>query len=310
MPEDSFKASRRALLKGSLAGAACLSVSSIAQEAKGASAACHVGFDFATYTVNDKAVAVAADEHTLILNYYIGDSYVVGNSNQESRYLLCVDHIHPIESGTLPAKNTITDIYVFNQANNELLFWKKMSSGEPYPASMFVVTAQQHRSQLKITVVARCSLHGYYGVNYSLPVAPPNYSTAVAPYDGTKFCAGVPLARPYLAPSASGGQGDMGVLHRPNIIVQSDTLVRGFLGGSLNGSGKHPRFADNHYVMGGALFDQNGNLISAPQTVIYSTAGNHEVVFPVASLAATKVTLLRMVMFDTLQGRLMGFLDI
>jgi hypothetical protein len=244
--------------------------------------------------------------------YYKADSYVVGASTVETRYLLCVEAtLHPVESGALAAKNTLTDVYVFNQANNELLFWRKIDSGDPIAGScMFVLTPQQHQAQLKVTIVARCSANGYYGLNYNLPAAPPDYKTAVVAYNGAKLCGGVPVTRPYIAPSASGGQGDMGILHRPNIIIQSDTLVRSFLGGQLNGTCKHPRFADNHYVIGGALFDQNGNMISAPQPILYSTAANHEIAFPVASLAASKIKVLRVVLFDSLQGRLMSFLDV
>ncbi len=310
MPNQKLKTSRRELFKSSLAGAAYLSYSSVSHAQS--SPTCSVGFNYSKFTINDVKVAPAVGEHQIETSYFKADSYVVGAASLETRYLLCVDPVslHPAEAGPLASKKTLTDIYVFNQANNELLFWKKISSGEPFPGAMFVVSAAQHAQGLKLTLITRCSSTGHHGVDFNLTSAPPNYSTAVNAYDGAKLCAGVPIARPYIAPSATGGQGDLGILHRPNIIVQSDKVVRAFLGGQADGTDKHPKFGQDHYIMGGALFDQNGNMLSTPQTILYSAAGNHEVIFPVNGLMNSKVKVLRAVMFDSLQGRLMSFLDI
>ncbi len=326
MSDPKHSPSRRRLIQGSLAGAAYLSYSSLAS-AQTTTQPCTVGFNYANYTVNDAPIAtqgspgtmaMSAPEHKINANYYKADSYVIGGNSLETRYLLCVDIgampgsnlYHPVEIGALNNKNTLTDIYVFNQANDELLFWRKTGSNDLAASAMFIVTAAQHAQQLKLTIVVRCSSHDYWGMNYNLTSAPPNYSTAVNALDPNKVCGGVPITRPYIAPSATGGQNDLGVLHRPNIIKTSDSQVRLFMGGPLAGSGKHPAFAENHYIMGGALFDQDGNLISLPQTIVYSNANTHELVFSGFSLAAMGVKTIRAVMYDTLQGRLMSFLDI
>lgn len=324
MSDSKHSPSRRRLIQGSLAGAAYLSYSSLANAQ---SVPCTVGFNFANYTVNDFPVltqqnpatyGAVALEHKINANYYKADSYVIGGSSLETRYLLCVDIgampasnlWHPVEIGALNNKNTITDIYVFNQANNELLFWHKAGSSDTPNGAMFIVTPAQHAAQLKLTIVARCSQHGYWGLDYNLPGTPVNYSTAVNALDTTKVCGGVPLIRPYIAPSATGGQGDLGVLHRPNIIKVSDNQVKVFLGGDINGTGRHPVFAENHYIMGGALFDQDSNLIGMPQTILYSQANNQQLIFSGFSLAGMGVKTIRAVMFDSLQGRLMSFLNI
>lgn len=325
MSDSKHSPSRRRLIQGTLAGAAYLSYNSLASAQT--APPCTVGFDYAAYTVNDipvltqaapGAMAAVAAEHQIKTNYYKADSYTNGGTSLETRYLFCVDVgpmptsnlYHPVDLGALNSKNTITDIYVFNRLNNQLLFWRKIGSGDLAASAMFVVSAAQHAQQLKVTVVVRCSNHGYWGLNYDLSSNPPNYSTAVNPLDSSKVCGGVPLTRPYIAPSATGGQGDLTVLHRPNIIKVSDSQVRVFMGGPLDGSAKHGAFAEYHYIMGAALFDQNGNLISLPQTIIYTSANTHELIFNGFNLTAMNVKVLRAVMFDTLQGRLMSFADV
>lgn len=317
MSDSKHSPSRRRLIQGTLAGAAYLSYSSLARAQS--NPPCTVGFNYANYTINDYPIQSAlTTEHKINANYYKAESYVVGGSALETRYLLCVDIgpmpssnlWHPVEIGTLTNKNTITDIYVFNQADNELLFWRKVGSSDLANGAMFVVSAAMHAAQPKLTIVVRCAQHGYWGLDYNLSGTPQNYSTAVTPIDFNKLCGGVPLLRPYVAPSATGGQGDLGVLHRPNIIKISDSQVRIFLGGDLNGSNRHPAFADNHYIMGGALFDQDSNLIGVPQTILYSNANNQQLVFGGFSLAAAGVKCIRAVMYDSLQGRLMSFLNV
>lgn len=310
MSENGHSPSRRNFFKGTIAGAAYLTLSERIALAQNVEPPCTVGFHYQNYTVQDQKVltqaspgnfAMVAPEHQISIGYFFADSYANGASGVERRHLLCVD---------MAANPSITDIYVFSQADNSLLFWKKLSSGEATPSSMFVIPAPLRTLAPKITVVARSSIYGYWGRDFDLASAPANYTTAVNPVNFNLLCAGVPLARPYVAPAATGGQGDMGVLHRPNIVRVNDSTVRVFLGGQLNGSGKHPRFATNHYVMGGALFDQNGNLLSPSETVIYGAANDQQVTFNVPGLLQSGVKTLRAVMFDSLQGRFMSFLDI
>ena len=314
--------SRRDLLKGGTAAAAL-----IALPARAAAANCMVGFNAAAYTVqgypvqtqaNPGSLGSVAYEHMVQINYYKVDSYLMSGSGTETRNLLCVDvganpnggMFHPVEVGDFAHKNTISDIYVFNQTDSSLLFWRKLGSADTHATAMFTVPASLVASKPKITVVARCSAHGYWGADADLGVTPLNYSGAVPSVNTSLICGGATLWRPWVAPNANGFAGDLGVLHRPMIIPQDNQTVKVWLGGDATGAGKHPIFAENHYVMGGVLYDQDGNLIGSNHTIRYSEANDQQVVFTGLNLSGDKVKTLRAVMFDTLQGRLMSFLDL
>lgn len=299
MSHDSFNSSRRSLLKGSFATAAYLSLTG--RNALAQSLPCNVGFNFQNYTINDVAVAQApaAGENAITANHYLTSSYAQGAGAIEMRNLLTLD----------VGSSQITDYYVFNQANNELLFWKKLGSGEVGSSAMMVLAANQ--LNLKVTVVSRHASLGYFGRNLDLAAAAPvNYTTAVGTYNAALLCGGSTLLRPYTAPAATGGQGDLGILHRVNIIRVSNSEVRIHLGGDAAGAGRHGAFATNHYVMGGLLYDQSGNQLSDPGIVVYADANNQQLVFRGLDLAGDGVRVIRAVMFDTLQGRLMSFLDL
>jgi hypothetical protein len=300
--------SRRELLTGAAATAAYFSLNQ-ANAQSTLNPDCKVGFELKTYTVQGQPIygisnpgpfAAFSNQYVMTINHFKTSSYVVGASGIEQRNLLCVD--------TQSSNRAISDIYVFDQADNSLLFWRKVGSADPTSSAMFVVPPALQSA--KVTIVLRSQAHGYWGTDFDLSVTPVDYATAVNALDTTKICGGVPIARPYTAPAATGGQGNLGILHRPNIIPLSDGAVKVFLGGALDGSGRHPRFASNHYIMGGILLDQNSNLLSAPGSVIYASAANQEITFTGFSLSALNVKTLRAVMFDSLQGRLMGFLDI
>lgn len=322
--------SRRTFVKAASASLLLATPKPTQAQQSSSSIPCHVGFDFASYTVQDQAVstqtkpgsqASVAPEHAITIDYYSVKSYKMDSTQTETRYLLCVDvgiapligAFHPVEKSDFATRNTITDIYVFNQADNQLLFWKKFGPLDMAPSAMFIIPDLVRMGSPKLTIVARCSAHGYWGADFDMAAnTPKDYSApgVVAKHDPTKLYGGSTLLRPYVAPAATGGQGDLGTLHRPNIIVRLDGKVDAFLGGPSTGTGKHPRFADNHYVMGGILFDQSGNILGKPETILYANAANHLVTFSGFNLITEKVKTLRAVMFDSLQGMVMSFWDI
>lgn len=299
------------------------------QAAPAAGTPCNLGFDLATYTVQDQKVktqaqpgtmASVASEHTITANYYRAESYVVGQTTKETRHLLCVDVgslpgmgvYHPVESGSFATRNSITDIYVFSQSNNQLLFWRKLGPMDIAPYAIFIVPPALVQAAPRLTIVARCSAHGYWGVDFDLSAsALVDYASSgvVGANDASKLFSGSSLMRPYLAPGANGGQGDLTVVHRPNIILMTDGRVQAFMGGPLDGSGKHGK-AESHHIAGGMLFDQNSNILGKMETIVYSQAANGIVTFSGFDLGKENVKTLRVVLFDTLNGLLMSFLDV
>jgi hypothetical protein len=317
--------SRRNLLRSGVSGATAVGLLSgfKAEALDASSAACRVGFDFQTYTINGISVAriasTAADMHSVKVSLWRTEAFKNYDNVREERFLLSVDVglnpdlglFHPTQDSSSGALDTITDIYVFNQANNELLFWKKLGSGELAPATMFSISAAMKNLGLKITVVARCSMHGYSGVNFDMAAAPKDYANSILNNnDPNKICGGCTIRRPYVSYLATGSQGDLGVLHRPVINKISNSEVRVHLGGAADGTGRHPKFSDAHFVFGGSLWDQNGNELSNSQVVVFSNADTHQMIFKGMDLAGAGVKTLRALVYDTLQGRFMGFLDI
>lgn len=224
MSSDSINSSRRSLLTGSIAAAAYLTVAGRTANAQSTVIAppalpCHIGFDFASYSINDVAIAAApaAGDNKITLNHFRTTSFSVVNGAIENRNLLTIDLV----------SSDITDFYVFNQANNELLFWKKLGSSEVGSSAMMVLNAS-HLS-LKLTVVARHASLGYLGQNFDLAVPALNYAGAVGTYNAALLCGGSTILRPYTAPEATGGQGNLGLLHRVNIQKLNNSQVKIFL---------------------------------------------------------------------------------
>jgi len=329
--------SRRAFMQATSLGVGSLALLPKSQAAT--PAVCRVGFHYQTYTVQDVKVltqaspgtmGAVAPEHAISISYFKAVAFKVGSTNgqTETRHLLCVDVgmagaagvYHPMEANGVDARNTITDIYVFDQADNSLLFWRKLSGNDVAPWAMFIVPEAVQMRAPKITVVARCSAHGYWGQDFDMSVTPTPYATpgVVGSHDFSKLYGGATVMRPYTSAvdpainkEATGvTQSGLGEYHRPNIIKVSDNRVEAFLGGSLSMAGSHDRFEDKHYIAGGLLFDQNGNQLGKTEVILFSEAPQKKVVFTGFSLAAEGVKTLRVIMNDTYQGRFMGFLDI
>lgn len=261
--------------------------------------------------------AVSTD-HRLNSKFYKVNHYANDSESKETRYFLTVDVgttpelgiFHNMSSMKSNDLNTITDILVFNKMSGELLFWKKFGSNDKDPSAIFIFEDAFVSAGAALKVVTRCSQHGFWGEDVSISAATALDYKAYAQtikIDQSLFCANVSLRRPLVSYDAYGASDGSGSLHRPVINALSNTSVKIHLGGDMAGSGKHPRFGEAHYIVGGALFDQNGNTLGFSQCILYSQASDHSVTFNNLNLKERGVKWLRAVMFDCLQGRYMGF---
>lgn len=235
-----------------------------------------------------------------------------------TRYFLTVDVgptpelgiFHNMSSMRSMELNTITDILIFNKTTGDVLFWRKIGSNDKDPSALFILDDALVNSGANLKIVVRCSQHGFWGedvtIGSSLATDYKSYAQTIK-IDENMFCANVMLRRPLVSYDAFGSSDGSGVLHRPVVNVISNMSVKIHLGGNLVGTGKHPRFGEGHYVVGGALYDQNGNTLGYNQNILYSQATDHAVVFENLHLKERGVKWLRAVMFDCLQGRFMGF---
>jgi hypothetical protein len=198
----------------------------------------------------------------------------------------------------------LTDIFVFNQATGDLLHSRRIGSSERIGSTMIVLDEALVTAQTKLTVVSHCLSNGYYSQVVDLAQPSLDYSTAVATFVPGAAFGGSSLLRPYISVDATGGQGNISSLHSPHFFSVSNTEVKVTLG---NHASKHGAFAENHYVAGGALFDQNGNLLSLMAEQTYAQAANHELIFNNLDLSGRGVTHMRAVVLDTLNGILQSF---
>ncbi|MBX9767215.1 MAG: hypothetical protein K2X47_08090, partial [Bdellovibrionales bacterium] len=95
--------------------------------------------------------------------------------------------------------------------------------------------------------------------------------------------------------------------HAPLLNRVSDNEITLVLGGPT----PHDRYAEDHYIHGAVLYDQNGHLLSAPVFVRYKEASPGPLMtFKNLKLSERGVTHVRAVVFDTLNGYLQGFLKL
>jgi hypothetical protein len=222
---------------------------------------------------------------------------------EKIQYLLTVDPLNVVGGSDFLNLNFISDIYVYRQDNGELLFWKRLADKDLTPSAMFVLDPALVSSQAKLVVVVQSEMQGYFGQIVDLSQAPLDYAGAVAPFVSGADFGGSTLQRPYVSVVATGGQGNIGILHAPHFHSIVDGEVQVTLGPKTN---KHGRYAENHYVSGALLFDQNGNWLSFSEES-YATSSNHNFVFSGFSLQSRKVSYLRVVILDTFNGFLQGF---
>ena len=263
------------------------------------------------YTQATGPAAVAA-EHKIDVKFWRTPLYGA-TATVLTRHLLTIDvganpaagTFHPMSSSPFTEINTLTDIYVFNKATGGLLYWKQLSAGDEEPATMIVLNEADVTAQRTLTVVTRCSLHGYWSAEITL-TNPLQYATAVPIANDGLIFSGTSLRRPYSPADAatSGGQG-LGDLHRTRFNILNNNQVSVRLGDTDT---SHPH-EPGHYIMGAALYDQNGNLL-APMEIIRFSQNITTVGFDRLNLSGRGVKTLRCVMLDCLQGLVMTVFDL
>ncbi|CAN5523802.1 hypothetical protein BH10BDE1_BH10BDE1_14840 [soil metagenome] len=162
-----------------------------------------------------------------------------------------------------------------------------------------------------VSVVVHHATRGFLKRDFTMSknLATP-YSTLVAPFNPASPFAGADPTRAYVSGLglASGGQGDLGLIHYPLIELLAEDTVRVTLGGT---TARHPRVGEDHYIAGATLYDQDGHIIALTTSVPYGDVVNYSVVtFPRIAIRDRGITQLRTVVHDTYNGYLMGFLNI
>ena len=254
------------------------------------------------------SMAPVAPEHRIQAEFYSAPVYV-GNGDIETRHMLIVNvgnnsnTPHPIDDGNFSELNTISDIYIFNNSSGELLYWKQFGGGDPSPSTMFILDETDVSAQRTLKIVARCSMHGYWSEQVTLS-SPLSYSSLLPSPNSSEIMAGTSLDLPYSPASRStdGNQG-LGNLHRIRFNIQSgnDQL-------SMQIGSGHPH-QGSHYIMGGAIFDQSGNLLAPIGHILFSQ-NSTMVGFDRLQLSNRGVKTIRGVIFDSLQGYIMTFIDL
>ncbi len=258
---------------------------------------------------NSGSMANVAAEHRITIGFYSTPIFN-GNGENVTRHLLTVDvgsnpsssSYHPLSDGNFSELNTITDIYIFDEDACGLLYWKQLGGGDTQPSAVFTLDPADVSAQRRLKIVVRCSSHGFWSERFTLS-SPQAYSSILPAPNPTLIMAGTSLHRPYSPASGStdGGQG-LGDLHRIRFnILDNDRLTIKI------GSG-HPH-EGSHYIMGGAIFDQNGNLL-APLGQILFSQGTTELGFDRLKLSERGVKTIRGVIFDSLQGYIMSLIDL
>lgn len=215
---------------------------------------------------------------------------------------------HPMDQSDMYAGNRIDCIMVFVEtgaACDQLVYWRKFSTQDQSPSTMIVLDPALLGSKLRL--VAKCAQHGYWGTDLNLALTTPvEYSTAVNSIDGQLPYGGVSLRRPYCtgAGVATGGQGDIGPVHMPEITVVDNNTVMVTQG---DDAAKHPVISATHYVAGAIIYDQNGNPLSTAESIVFGSTDFSQVIFTNLHLFERNVKSIRAVTFDTLNGLLMGF---
>ncbi len=258
------------------------------------------------------------DKHRITVHYFTEPSYVNNTANLENRSFLTVDIGPNTDSGLFYRGNTqnfndieeLTDLFIFDAGTCQLLYRKEFGGGEKNPSAIVSLDPLHVSQQRNLNLIVRSSKYGLWGETFSLGNTPETYNNFVAPQDANIIFRGSSTERPYIARAATGGQGDLGSLHRPSINIINNNTVRVHLGGDAAGAGKHGAFNNTHYIMGGALFDQNGNELAPQQLISFTDAADQQVEFTGLNLSQRGVRTLRAVMFDTFQGKLMSWVDV
>lgn len=269
--------------------------------------------------LNGKPVnaATPGDEHALLVRLCAPTHFDHAAGASKTQHLLLIDvgsdvtvgSFHPTDYRDFKVVHSITDIFVVDTNTCRIILWKQFSMGDQTPSAFMMLDDEHVQSGKKLKVIAACSTHGFFGLDVDLgTLGMTNYAEIVAPFNqALPFGGTAQHPFPYIALSATGGQGDLGVLHAPLLVRLNDNEMTVILGGST----PHDRYGDDHYIHGAALFDQNGHMLSAPVYVRYREATPGPLMtFKNLKLSERGVTHVRAVIFDTLNGYLQGFLKL
>ncbi len=259
-------------------------------------------------------------KHNISVHFHSMLAFVNNSTAEETRSFLTVEVGPNPDIGVYYTGNAnvfsdieeLTDLYIFDASTGVLLYRREFGGGENTYSTMISLDPNYVAQSRNLQIVVRSSKYGLWGRSFSLGVAPENYATRLSTYDAALNFGGSSVNLPYISRSATGGQGtaeNIGDIHRPSINVSGANVILR-LGGDANGNGRHPQINESHYIMGGAIFDQSGNLLSTPQTIRYADAVNHQIVFSNVNVANRGTKTIRAVVFDTLNGYLMGWADI
>lgn len=207
--------------------------------------------------------------------------------------------------------DTILAVLLYDRDSGNLIRAHKFNEGSLQVSVLMMIPDSFLTLTRNVSVVLHHATKGFIKRDFTMSknLATP-YSTLVAPFNSAQPFAGADPTRPYVAGAgvASGGQGDLGLIHYPNIEVLTEETVRVTLGGT---TARHPRINEDHYIAGATLYDQDGHIIALTTSVPYGDIVNYSIVtFPRQALRDRGITQLRTVVHDTFNGYLMGFLNL
>ena len=212
---------------------------------------------------------------------------------------------------TNKSADAVLAIIVYDKSSGSIIRCHRFNPGSTQVNVLMMVPDTMLGVTRTISVVVHHATRGFLKRDFTMSknLAAP-YSTLVAPFNAAQPFAGADPTRPYIAGLglASGGQGDLGIIHYPLIEILTEDTVRVTLGGVLN---RHPRIGEDHYIAGAALYDQDGHIIALTTSVPYGDIVNFSIVnFMRAAVHERGITQLRAVVHDTFNGYLMGFLNV
>lgn len=193
---------------------------------------------------------------------------------------------------TNKSADTVLAIIVYDKFSGSIIRCHRFNaSSNQVDVLMMVLDAMLGQTRT-ISVVVHHATRGFLKRDFTMSknLAAP-YLTLVAPFNSAQPFAG---ANP--------------IIHYPLIEILTEDSVRITLGGVSN---RHPRIAEDHYIAGAALYDQDGHIIALTTSVPYGDIVNFSIVnFTRAAIHERGITQLRTVVHDTSNGYLMGFLNV
>lgn len=262
--------------------------------------------------------AVTGSELDIFIDFTVAThfSHSDGAAGHE-QYMLSVivgrnrTSFYPLRWRASNPSDTIFAVLVYDRDTGNLVRYHRLNESSSEVNILLMMPDSYLTTTRNISVVIHHSARGFIKRDFTMSknLASP-YATMVPIFNAAQPFAGANPLRPYIAGNgeASGGQGNLGLIHYPLIEVLTEDTVRVTLGGTTN---RHPRISETHYIAGAALYDQDGHAVTLTTSVSYGETVNYSVItFARAALRERGITSLRTVVHDTYNGYLMGFLNI